>query len=158
MAAEGKGNRSFAALLDELLQDEAGRMPIGNPPSIDYLAVAEELHSGRIHFTGRHARDEYAEAGSPLADTVAEPVAEEAPPLSVEPDDIARELGLRGRLKARDLDRLRRDFAARNHPDRVPPHLRDNAMTRMQVANRLIDEAKAAAPKGFRLRRRRSRA
>ena len=32
-----------------------------------------------------------------------------------------------------------------NHPDRVAPHLRSRALARMQVANRLIDEAKRRA-------------
>jgi hypothetical protein len=34
-----------------------------------------------------------------------------------------------------------------NHPDRVPPHLRQRAMIRMQIANMLIDEAAGAAKK-----------
>jgi hypothetical protein len=39
---------------------------------------------------------------------------------------------------------LRRTFALKNHPDRMPPEQRERAMIRMQVANRLIDEAKRA--------------
>lgn len=53
-------------------------------------------------------------------------------------------MGLRG-LRAhlpKNYDRLRRDFAFRNHPDRVAEHLRAYAIVRMQIANTLIDEAK----------------
>ena len=47
-----------------------------------------------------------------------------------------------GREKPDVLDRMRRDFAFANHPDRVSADLRDNAIVRMQIANRMIDEAK----------------
>ena len=36
-------------------------------------------------------------------------------------------------------------FALHNHPDRVAPHLRQHALARMQIANRLIDEARRDA-------------
>jgi hypothetical protein len=58
------------------------------------------------------------------------------------PDAISRELALHRIADAKSLDRLRREFAFRNHPDRVRPEWRDAAMARMQTANRLIDEAK----------------
>lgn len=58
------------------------------------------------------------------------------------PDAIARELALHRIAEVKSLDRLRREFAFRNHPDRVRPEWRDRAMARMQIANRLIDEAK----------------
>ena len=63
---------------------------------------------------------------------------------------IAAELGL-ATAASGDFGKLRRSFAFRNHPDRVAPHLRQLALARMQVANRLIDEAKRRAiakPKG----------
>ncbi|XHB99042.1 hypothetical protein ABWH97_12225 [Nitratireductor sp. ac15] len=143
--AIGRG-RDFAALLDELISEDnehAGGVP-ASLNSLDYLSVAEELHSGRINFTDRRAQVEYDEhqSAEPVEpDTkIAEPPP--APPLTTDPDDIARELGLSQAIEPKLLDRLRRDFAFRNHPDRVPAHLRANAMMRMQVANMLIDEAK----------------
>ena len=63
---------------------------------------------------------------------------------AIEPEAIALELGLE-QATAADCGRLRRSFALLNHPDRVAPHLRERALTRMQVANRLIDEAKRRA-------------
>ncbi|MFC5583630.1 hypothetical protein ACFPOD_00765 [Nitratireductor kimnyeongensis] len=143
-------SRDFAALLDELI-DEDARNAGGSPAtlhSLDYLSVAEELHSGRINFTDRRAEAEYGmhQSAPPRrrADQ-AKTVKTEPPvamPLATDPDEIARELGLGRTTDPKVLDRLRRDFAFRNHPDRVPAHLRANAMTRMQVANMLIDEAK----------------
>jgi len=63
-------------------------------------------------------------------------------PTATDAMSIARELGITGREKPDVLDRMRRDFAFANHPDRVAADLRDNAIVRMQIANRLIDEAK----------------
>ena len=64
--------------------------------------------------------------------------------LSVEPEAIATELGLDDSGPA-ELGRLRRAFALKNHPDRVPLHLRERALQRMQIANGLIDAAKQRA-------------
>ncbi|MCT7375208.1 hypothetical protein [Chelativorans salis] len=130
--------RDFASMLDELLA-EHGREPDGaHLVSIDYLSVAEELNSGRISFSEDMIQAAYrmfADQG-PAGDKAI------APEPSVDPDDIAHELGLGKQAKPKELDRLRRDFAFRNHPDRVPEHLRARAIIRMQVANMLIDEAK----------------
>ncbi|SEB34980.1 hypothetical protein SAMN05216452_0171 [Nitratireductor aquibiodomus] len=141
--------RDFAALLDELISEDIEHAGGASASlnSLDYLSVAEELHSGRINFTDRRAQVEYGEHQTPEPAKPVEPevMAAEpppAPPLTTDPDEIARELGLGGTIEPRLLDRLRRDFAFRNHPDRVPAHLRANAMMRMQVANMLIDEAK----------------
>lgn len=132
-------HRDFASLLDEILSEETGlREAPARPASLDYLSVAEELHSGRINFTDQRAQAEYRAHQGARAEKIEEP----APLPSTDPDEIARELGLSARQMPKNLDRLRRDFAFRNHPDRVPAHLRANAMIRMQVANMLIDEAK----------------
>lgn len=64
-------------------------------------------------------------------------------PRSADPADIARELGLTGAENAAALDRVRRAFAFANHPDRVDECDRRIAIIRMQIANRLIDDAKA---------------
>lgn len=56
---------------------------------------------------------------------------------------IAREIGLTGDLESSALQHLRRRFAARNHPDLAPAHLRKQAEYRMKIANILIDDAMA---------------
>ncbi|MEQ1942791.1 hypothetical protein ABMA32_10280 [Mesorhizobium sp. VNQ89] len=133
----------------------------------DYLAVAEELHSGRIKVSGDAVAAEYrlssedveAELKALLGELEAEQGVEDSQPamdrsveaedvsiqmLSTDPAIIAIELGLDGPASP-DLNRLRRMFALKNHPDRVPSHLRQQALRRMQVANGLIDEAKRKA-------------
>lgn len=121
----------------------------------DYLAVADELHSGRIKVSGETAAAQYREVGevteaelSALLDEVEVAEKPDAPetvePPSIEPDAIAAELGLADATPA-DFGRLRRAFALKNHPDRVAPDLRQRALQRMQVANGLIDEAKRRA-------------
>lgn len=148
-------NSDFASLLDELIaaspagEAEAPRAPV----SVDYLSVADELHSGRIKVSPDAVAAEYrladaaAEAASEaLFAAVTEPLVDELP--SIEPDAISRELGLSNSLPSAELGAKRRAFAFKNHPDRVAPHLRQRAMVRMQVANMLIDEAKGKTNPG----------
>lgn len=154
--------RDFASLLDDLFAATDAVEEAGARPSIpfDYLAVADELHSGRIRVAGEAAAAEYRETGADmaaefaalleqaraaLADEHSSPQ-EVLPP--IDPDAIAAELGLNDPAAAADLGRLRRSFAFANHPDRVPPHLKQRAMIRMQVANMLIDEARRKAGAG----------
>jgi hypothetical protein len=149
--------RDFASLLDELFvasdrEDEAA--PIA-PVALDYLAVVDELHSGRIIVSEEELAAQYREAGHDLAtefatllDQARLALAGEAPPqeeklLSIDPESIARELGLD--RPDSDFGQVRRNFAFANHPDRVPAHHRPRAMIRMQVANMLIDEARRKA-------------
>lgn len=120
----------------------------------DYLAVAEELHSGRIKVSDDAAEARYREAVEAELNTLLDDVDAAPPPivaetepaelLSIEPEAIAAELGLAD-AGPTDLGRLRRAFALKNHPDRVPPGLRQRALQRMQVANSLIDEARRRA-------------
>jgi hypothetical protein len=142
-------NSDFASLLDELIAAApADEADIVRPhPSVDYLSVADELHSGRIKVSADAVAAEYrladsaAEAASEaLFAAVAEPLVDELP--SIEPEAISRELGLSATVPSAELGAKRRAFAFKNHPDRVAPHLRQRAMVRMQVANMLIDEAK----------------
>ena len=133
-------------------------MDPGPRPTIpfDYLAVADELHSGRIKVSDENAASEYREAGEAIeaelealldevgVEEAAQPGAGPEKTPSIEPDAIALELGLADAAPA-DFGRLRRAFALKNHPDRVAPQMRQLALTRMQVANGLIDEAKRRA-------------
>lgn len=119
--------------------------------SFDYLAVAEELLSGRIKVADDKVAAEYADTSGTQDERVealfeAAGVSLEAPELPpVEPEAILRELGLKASSNAAELARIRRAFAFKNHPDRVAPHLRQRAMVRMQVANMLIDDARRRA-------------
>ena len=64
------------------------------------------------------------------------------PPKS-DQEAVAAELRLNPLLTVDDLKRLRRLYAAANHPDRVPPAQREQATRRMTIANMLIDQALA---------------
>ncbi|MEP9389395.1 hypothetical protein [Mesorhizobium sp. KR9-304] len=150
-------NRDFASLLDDLFVVTETPEETAPRPTIpfDYLAVAEELHSGRIKVSREAAAAEYRAAGvgieAELSALLAEVGFEKTPAapdagelLPIEPEAIAAELGL-ANADPTDFGRLRRAFALNNHPDRVAPHLRQRALARMQVANGLIDEAKRKA-------------
>lgn len=153
-------NRDFASLLDDLFVNPAPFEEASPPLSVpfDYMSVADELHSGRIKVSTETVTAEYRDASENFeagfaallsnldrlaADEVAE--IEKLPP--IDPEAIAKELGLAAAKASADFGRLRRSFAFHNHPDRVAPHLRQRAMVRMQVANMLIDDAKRRAAK-----------
>jgi hypothetical protein len=136
-----QANQDFAKLLDELIaardQPESSAAP---SIPFDYLAVAEELHSGRIRVAEDAVAAEYRDAfGEEPVGASAEPPVPDLP-IATDPQEIAAELGLE-KARPADLTRIRRRFAFANHPDRVAPHLRERAMQRMKVANMLIDEA-----------------
>jgi hypothetical protein len=71
---------------------------------------------------------------------------EEAPVMALAEarDMVAKELRLTPDLQPDELARIRRDFALRNHPDRVLPAYRELATRRMMAANALIDQALSA--------------
>jgi hypothetical protein len=59
--------------------------------------------------------------------------------ISLDPERILSELGLYAGASEADVAALRREFALRNNPDRVPPELRELATNRMMIANDLVD-------------------
>ncbi len=65
------------------------------------------------------------------------------PPLSDDPEVIARELGLDQALSEKDLGRARRLFMWRHHPDRCEESQRAHADRRVAVANMLVDRERA---------------
>ena len=58
---------------------------------------------------------------------------------STDPDVIREELGLSPGLTRGELASLRRKFAVRNHPDRLPAKFLVVATQRMMIANTLCD-------------------
>ena len=143
--------RDFASLLDDLIAAAEAESESAHAPSIpfDYLSVVEELHSGRIKVSTDSVAAEYLETASTEAEVevlfAAASTAPEDELLPVEPDAISQELGLHEARPAADFARMRRSFAFNNHPDRLPAHMRERAIKRMQIANMLIDEAKRKA-------------
>lgn len=82
--------------------------------------------------------DETQVASMPRA--VPEPEVASVALLKTEDQAIADELGLTQDLENVDLQRIRRDFAKKNHPDCFAPPRRITAARRMSIANMLIDE------------------
>ncbi|MGE7367932.1 hypothetical protein ACQKKX_02540 [Neorhizobium sp. NPDC001467] len=60
--------------------------------------------------------------------------------------EIAEDLALSPNDDEAVLQDRRRQFARLNHPDRVAPQFRDQATTRMKIANQLIDRAITQLP------------
>jgi hypothetical protein len=56
-----------------------------------------------------------------------------------DPESVADELRITARMTSSDLNRLRREFALANHPDRADQTQREGATRRMMIANMLID-------------------
>ena len=135
-------NRDFAAFLDEAIAAADIEQPQASRPSfnVDVLAVTPD---GRPIPADPIAGADYL--FTTLEDAIEPPPLASEPPPSTDPMLVALELGLTGREACDDLDRIRRDFAFANHPDRVAEDLRDVAMVRMQLVNRMIDDAKARA-------------
>lgn len=134
----------FAQLLDDLIKaSEIDEPQTSARPAMpfDFLVDTQKSVAGETSI----AEAEYFDAVEAL-DRLRDVPSIEGPELpSLDPEEVAAELNIAGVAGVRELDTVRRDFAFRNHPDRVAPELRDRAMKRMQIANQLIDEAKRRA-------------
>jgi hypothetical protein len=135
--------KDFATLLSEVLaedREEGGAAPTRPVLPFDVLLDRQEARPA----AGLNDPEVAAEYLFAAADgfSIEDEAVELSQPPSVAPFDVARELGLTGRESPDNLDRIRRDFAFANHPDRVAEDLRDYAIARMQIANRMIDDAK----------------
>jgi hypothetical protein len=149
----GFTTRDFASLLDDLLarteqEDETSAKPSVSFGFVTPDAAVEELwKSVPTDFVAKvygEAAEREALGAAPGMET---PEPEPLP--SVEPEDIAAELRMANARWPRDFDRIRREFALHNHPDKVEAHLRDRAVVRMQIANMMIDrEKRKAAARG----------
>ena len=128
----------FASLLDARARAAAGSEPGAPSPrrAGPVYAVGGGLEGSRGSCESLDATDALARL---YADESAH--AAPSPSLACDREAIAGELGLTPVLGARDLERIRREFALANHPDRAAPAARDLATRRMTIANTLIDQA-----------------
>jgi hypothetical protein len=137
---------NFRAVLDDLAEAAgwAWRTPDSQHFAAEASSASEQLLSV-LNGAGDSSSD-YAPAGRLnrlYAEGSAAAQADQSPP--DDRDSIARELRLHSGLSIAQLHRLRRDFASRNHPDRLPEILRELATRRMTLANELIDQALKSA-------------
>jgi hypothetical protein len=142
MASELGPVRDFASFLEDLVE------PPVKPAMHDYVSDDAAAAAPSIPFglVGGNPADLPSDRGPKTAAAAylglnAEWAGREVLPETA-PEAIIRELALHRIADVKALDRLRREFAFGNHPDRVRPEWRDAAMSRMQTANRLIDEAR----------------
>lgn len=125
----------FASLLDARARAAPGSEPSAPSPrrAGPVYTVGNDLDSSREPPNAADALAQlYADEGAHAATSSS---------LACDREAIARELGLTPTLGAKDLERIRREFALANHPDRAAPAARDLATTRMTIANTLIDQA-----------------
>jgi hypothetical protein len=118
----------------------AGAAPTEAPPGLNPVHALRRLLGqlpwGWWRLEALKARKRQKAAAAEAAPS-SQPKAAGAP--KSEDEAIARELGLRADLAVVELRRIRREFAKKNHPDRIEPALRVNAARRMTIANMLID-------------------
>lgn len=151
-----KAELDFASLLDELIAasnettpEEEGGFSASPSLRVDLLEQLERLQSENLSLFPDRAMRAYrdaAQGGEPRRPAANDAAAHLQPALEdlffLDPESIAKELGIKPKASPEELDRARRAFAMRYHPDRVPEELRERAALRMQIANVLIDEAK----------------
>lgn len=125
----------FELLINELFSadDRPAGAPRPNRFSIDSLEAAWGLAA---HSRGNRSEERIR----PKIPYPSEADGDEAPLELLDPNKILLELGLDANFSEADIVTLRREFALRNHPDRVHPDLRDLATQRMMIANDLMDQ------------------
>ena len=136
-----------------MTDDEGGPKASRKPKATTSYGSAEFLHT--IDRMASKVRS-YMSAGvltRLYSDGFSRPPVREAAPAPAPPpksvhEQVVDELHLTPSLTSTDLKLIRRRFAKANHPDRVPPAIREQASRRMTIANSLIDEAL----RGFKVR------
>jgi hypothetical protein len=130
---------SFETLISDLLEEAADDAEVPRPShpfSLNSLEAAwEAAASARAAPRGKSGaeatprRAPYSDDGNDVPDGSL-----------FDPHKIRSELGLHSGASEAEIVILRREFALRNHPDRVPAELRDVATRRMMIANDLMDQ------------------
>ncbi|MEX6508120.1 hypothetical protein [Jiella sp. M17.18] len=136
--------QSFEAILDGIAaKDDKAEWGFSfGQTSAGFWTVLSGIGGAEAGDAPRQPASRYERSGETIRQRVAEPPAPPAPP-SIDPRDIRRDLGLANALTPKDLMLCRRAFARANHPDCAPLAFREQANIRMQIANRLVDEALA---------------
>ncbi|GIL00267.1 MAG: hypothetical protein BroJett030_01660 [Alphaproteobacteria bacterium] len=134
MAHGNGGGHPFRRILEELIDRPGERFSLSAAARLaeEFALVGRRAERPRRPSAG-HARASYEgmaarpEAGADDFD----------PDTSVE--GVRRELRISPIAPIEELRRIRKRFAARNHPDRLPHSRRPLAEQRMKIANAIID-------------------
>lgn len=153
------GQSIFQSVLNRL-EDEKQETEEAGPESADFRIRG--LGAGFVTPEGRPAAaeadtdaylDHIAEWLNPLHETASaigedkKPSQKPVMPAHLErltEEEIAEDLAISPKDSEAALNDRRRQFAKLNHPDSVSVEFRENATTRMKIANLLIDRALAA--------------
>jgi hypothetical protein len=136
----------FETLIADLFENHDDRHGPPRPSgsfSINSLGAAWEVAAntrsmpGQATPPGAHPRQARYDSGG-----------DETPSVLLDPQRILSELGLYSGATEAEIAILRREFALRNHPDRVPTELREIATQRMMIANDLMDQHIARLRRG----------
>lgn len=130
------GAHPFYKVLRELVDEPADRFSLSAAARLAeefaFLGLRQKV-SPAAKKERRTRQGDYAEFAQP--DTVAEAA---GPETTVEA--VRRDLRIKPRHGIEDLRRIRKRFAAGNHPDRSPSAVRAACEQRMKIANAIIDE------------------
>jgi hypothetical protein len=113
------------APLDDAFEDESSSAPVNHDWLFHIFVEAAEAVATRRPDAYRENPGEIFQM--PLFDA------------TTDEDSIAAELDLAAAKDLDDITRIRRNFARRNHPDKLHPRLAELATARMKTANMLID-------------------
>lgn len=150
---------NFSAVLEMLgdgLEFESDDVPLRAPDgpwrSSDQVQYAfDNMPETGARLPPGWASQRYGEAPPASANSymgaAAQLKAEPPPRAKSDLEIVTEELRLESAHTAADLKRIRRRYALHNHPDRVPPALREEATRRMTIANTLIDCALKNLPR-----------
>jgi hypothetical protein len=138
----------FLQALADVRQEPREESGAADAPLNPLAGAAFPVGEDRRRATGgashwRAALDFLAELGEPAPKAEPpRPPAEPPRPPAESAEDILKELELTENLTEAELNRLRRLFMWRNHPDRRGESQRAGATRRVALANMLIDRAK----------------
>lgn len=130
-------SEGFSSLLDALIRSAPGLEDHSPLPSRSRVRSPGPMVEEAVAQTALRPHD----AIDARVQTYLEEGALEAVVPECDLETVARELGLGADLSTGELERRRRAFALRNHPDRVTPQHWEVATRRMTLANMLIDLA-----------------
>lgn len=141
------GKSLFQSVVDRLAEEQAQEEPLPEPRfRIDGLAASyapERVPSAPEDVDRRREAYLFLMGDDDTPQLAPAPPEPEKPSwldrLSIE--DIAADLAIAAEDDRDSLQEKRRAFARLNHPDRIHPDFRNQATTRMKIANLLIDEA-----------------
>lgn len=146
MAPRILNQSSFDTLIEDLLTDldDSGERPKSRPTlSLQGLSAAWDLRPVAAAASQSSKNSKSTNINEPFSLAVGDFPKSRAAVLAA--------LGLRGDSSEAEIGNARREFALRNHPDKVPGELKETATRRMMIVNEILDRHLAE-------RRRRARA